>query len=92
MIYHYHLNDEREKVWYDTKSTSLNTIQKISSIEQGGLVDIFGRTSMSFTTTPNIPSFGGRVVGMGPTYNYSITTNSIALKIQQSTALNLVMG
>ena len=74
------------------RSTSPNTINNLSNIEQGKVVDIFRPNYMSCNTTPTISSMGVRVTGIGTIYNSPITTNSISWKSQQSTTFNLVMG
>ena len=73
-------------------STSINTIDNLSNIEQGRVIDILNHTSMYCTFTPTIYSPGGRVASMGHMFKYFITNHSISWKSQQSTTFNLVRG
>ena len=74
------------------RSTYPNARNILSKIEQGIVFDLFRYTSMNSTVTPNLFMMGGRLSGMGPISNYTITSNSISWKSQQSTTFTLVRG
>ena len=54
---------------------STNSINTLSNIEQGKVVDLFRTTSISCTIAPNIYYLGVRVAGMGPVSTSTISTN-----------------
>ena len=60
------------------RSTSPNSINTFSNIEQVRVVDLFVPTPISCNITPTISSLLGRVDIMGPISKSPITTNSIS--------------
>ena len=72
--------------------TSPNSINTLSNIEQGLMVDIFRHTLMSWNIIPTISYLGVIVDGLRPIPNSPITTNSISWKIQNTTTFTFVIG